>query len=284
MRKPRAEQEGVFHVKHVSGFSAFTLKIAAIVGMACNHVANVFCSLLPDAISVVLYAAGGVTFPIMCFLLVEGYRHTSDVRKYALRLTVFAVISQVPYSLLWGATPNVLWTLLVGLGLLWAYDNLKPRWAFWALTALAYFGTAPFDWGGVGVAMALLFYLLKDRRFGTAIVMLVPFAATTLGPVQALANMSASGLPVLNELVVIFDFNGETTPLFFSYTDPGNHILQAGFYVANFAILGYATLGFGAAAVLLSAYNGRRGRPIKFFFYAFYPAHLLAIWLLSLII
>ncbi len=326
--------------------------------MTCNHVANVFCSLMPDGLAVFLYAVGGVTFPIMCFLLVEGYRHTSDLRKYATRLALFALISQVPYSLLWGPTPNVLWTLLIALGVLWAYDNLKPRWAFWLVLALAYFGTATFDWGSIGVVMALLFYLITNspsvsnrfiqNRFtqndfiqnasgenasgsgffthddsgennsetggfdplasgpesfgaeersqayagafnsavfgkaGLALVMLIPFAATLFDPVTALFGLASSGIPIWAELLAMFDFDASTSALFLSYSDPGLHILQAGFFAANFAIIGYATLGFGAATALLSSYNGRRGRPIKFFFYAFYPAHLFVIWILSL--
>lgn len=67
---------------------------------------------------VALYSLGGLTFPIMAYLLCEGYRHTSSVRRYAERLAVFAVVSQIPYSLLFGATGNVLITLLIGLGML----------------------------------------------------------------------------------------------------------------------------------------------------------------------
>lgn len=266
------------------GITGFTLKMAAIIGMACNHIANVFCYLMPDAMSVVLYSLGGLTFPIMAFLLVEGYFHTSDVRKYALRLAVFALISQVPYSLLWGATPNVLWTLLVGLGLLWAFDNLKPRWLFLPLFLAAYFVTAPFDWGGVGVAMIMLFYLLRNRRGGAAIVMLVPLIASIVSPLQSLADTQALGFNTAEALLAIFDFDTSTTPLPLAYDNPGNHILQAGFYVTNFGLIGYATLGFGLATLLIGFYSGKRGKPLKLFFYAFYPAHLALIWLLSLLV
>ena len=34
----------------------------------------------------------------MCFFLVEGYRYTHSRKKYALRLLIFALISQVPYG------------------------------------------------------------------------------------------------------------------------------------------------------------------------------------------
>ncbi|MBR5259354.1 MAG: conjugal transfer protein TraX [Eggerthellaceae bacterium] len=267
------------------GASAFTLKIAAIVGMTCNHVANVFCTNMPDAAAILLYSLGGVTFPIMCYLLIEGYLHTSNLRKYALRLALFAIISQVPYSLLWGAIPNVLWTLLVCLGLLWAYDNFEKRWQFWLVAAFAYVATAPFDWGGVGIAMAVMFYLLRNQRNGIAIVMLIPLAATAISPICQLAEIYAAyGISPLTELIAIFDFNPETTALFLSMSDAENFILQSGFFVSKFSFIGYGTIGLGLASLLLYAYDGTRGKPLKFLFYAFYPAHLLVIWMISLVI
>ena len=83
-------------MKPMPPVTAFVLKVAAIVGMTCNHVANVFGSELPGGAMVALYSLGGLTFPIMAYLLCEGYRHTSSVRRYTERLAVFAVVSQIP--------------------------------------------------------------------------------------------------------------------------------------------------------------------------------------------
>ena len=70
-------------MKPMPSVTAFALKVAAIVGMTCNHIANVFGSELPGGAMVALYSLGGLTFPIMAYLLCEGYRHTSSVRRYA---------------------------------------------------------------------------------------------------------------------------------------------------------------------------------------------------------
>ena len=267
------------------GISAFALKIVAIASMTCNHVANVFCPLIPSEAAILLYALGGLTFPIMCFLLVEGYRHTSDLRKYARRLALFALISQIPYSLLWGTTPNVMWTLLIGLGIIWAYDNLKQRWVFWLIALGAFFLTDGFDWGGIGLAMALLFHVTRGQRRGIVLTMLVLFISLTLTPALNLCDMQHTyGFSIAEELAAAFDLDPNTSPAFFSYSDAENLILQSGFFTTNFAIIGYALAGFGPATLLLYAYNGHRGRPLKFLFYAFYPAHLALIWLLSLAI
>lgn len=219
--------------------SAFTLKVTAIVGMTCNHVANVFGDTPPGGAMVALYALGGLTFPIMAYLLCEGYRHTSSVRRYADRLGIFAVISQVPYSLLFGATGNVLITLLIGLGMLWSLDHMRNRMlcALVMLAGLLVSGLC--DWGVIGPVMILLFWHLHDRPRGVALAMLVP--------------LLAFGLPALSWVL------SEATPL-------------------SLGVLGYYTIGFGLAALLMLSYNGRRGRPLKWFFYVYYPAHLMVLW------
>lgn len=219
--------------------SAFILKVAAIVGMTGNHVANVFGDTLPGGAMVALYALGGLTFPIMAYLLCEGYRHTSSVRRYAERLGIFAVVSQVPYSLLFGATGNVLITLLIGLGMLWALDHMRNRMLCALVMLAGLLVSSLCDWGVIGPVMILLFWHLHDRPRGVALAMLVP--------------LLAFGLPALSWVLY------EATPL-------------------SLGVLGYYTIGFGLATLLMLSYNGRRGRPLKWFFYVYYPAHLMVLW------
>lgn len=79
------------------GISAFALRIFAIVCMALDHIG--FC--LPKAaFSPYFRIIGRIAFPIFVFLIVNGYRHTHSKPKYALRLGLFAVISQLPFSLM----------------------------------------------------------------------------------------------------------------------------------------------------------------------------------------
>lgn len=156
-------------MKPMPPVTAFVLKVAAIVGMTCNHVANVFGSELPGGAMVALYSLGGLTFPIMAYLLCEGYRHTSSVRRYAERLAVFAVVSQIPYSLLFGATGNVLITLLIGLGMLWLVDHQRQNLVLCALGLLGELAVSSFcDWGIIGPLMILLFWHFHDRPRGVA--------------------------------------------------------------------------------------------------------------------
>lgn len=267
------------------GTSAFVLKMAAIAGMTCNHVANIFATVMPGWLTVLLCLFGGLTFPIMAFLLCEGYRHTSNIRRYATRLAAFAVVSQVPYSLLWGATANVLVTLLIGLGLLWAFDHLRSRLAFAALFAAGIAASSVCDWGIIGPVMICLFYWLRERPHGVALAMLVPALALALPVGADLAEglatwgAAAGGLTVQSPWEVLAALPGAAHLDQAAFT-----INQAGPFITDLGALAYYTAGFALATALMITYNGRRGRPLKWFFYVYYPAHLLALWVLAQVV
>ena len=67
-----------------------------------------------------LRTVGRIAFPIYCFLLVEGFLHTRDWRRYWLRMAAFALISEIPFRLaVWntwaGGSSNVYVELAIGL-------------------------------------------------------------------------------------------------------------------------------------------------------------------------
>lgn len=222
-----------------AGVSSFTLKVVAIVGMTFNHACYIFYPYLPLE-ALMLFGLGGLTFPIMAFLLVEGYRHTSNIKRYASRLFVFALISQVPYSLFLAPSLNVLFTLLIGLGILYLYDRMKNRVAFWLIAAALTAASSISDWGILGPAMILMMRAIPNRRTRIIFPLLLPI----LG----------DGLPFLSDLLTTYDV--ELLP---------------------FAL--YPLVGCTATIPLLLAYNGSRGRPMKWLFYAYYPAHILVLGL-----
>lgn len=222
------------------GLSSFTLKIVAIVGMTLNHAAYIFYPYLPFEAQCAMLAVGGVTFPVMAFLLVEGYRYTSNIRKYAGRLFVFALVSEVPYWLFLSHEGNVLFTLLLGLAALYLYDHMEQRAVFWLVFAAIVAASALCDWGVLGVIMILMIRAVHDRRQRVVYPVLVPVASM--------------GLPRLSALMSTLD-------------------------LVHLPFMLYAFVGCTAAIPLLLSYNGRRGRPLKYFFYAYYPAHILVLGL-----
>ncbi len=87
---------------------------------------------------------GYFTAPVMCWFLVEGYRYTRSVKKYAGRLLIFAVISQLPYYLAFARnhlapwyTLNMIFTLFLCLCLMIAEEKYQIRerkvWLYWEL-------------------------------------------------------------------------------------------------------------------------------------------------------
>jgi hypothetical protein len=175
------------------GLSGSTLKIIAMVTMMIDHfAASVIVGMLQYQVHDqgsyntllneynVMRNIGRVAFPIFCFLLVEGYHYTRNAWKYAIRLSIFAIISEIPFDLaLFNRVvdfshQNVFFTLLIGLltvkcmDLLWQkYQNSFAGWTASAgviiLGAVAadLLGT---DYGSRGVLCIVIFYIFRNSR------------------------------------------------------------------------------------------------------------------------
>ena len=74
--------------------SSFVIKLIAIISMICDHTSDALIGHLSF-----WNIIGRVAFPLFCFQLVIGYKHTRNIEKYLLRLFLFGLISQVPFSL-----------------------------------------------------------------------------------------------------------------------------------------------------------------------------------------
>jgi hypothetical protein len=204
----------------------------------------VFADQLPLWLESILFLPGGMTFPIMAFLLTEGYRHTRDVKRYGQRLLVFAVIALVPFRWAIGGWFNVLFTLLLGLIVIYYYDHMENRVMFWLLFGGAVVLSLFCDWSFIGVPMILIYHAVKDEKLRVALPILLPWLYY---------------LPSLMAAVQLNGFEGFTV------------FLPAWCFVY---------VGCTASIFLLRRYNGERGPAIKWTFYAYYPAHLLVLALL----
>ncbi len=75
------------------------LKLLLCVSMLADHIALLFFS--PGAtIYVAFRSLGRMALPLACYLLVEGYYHCAKKSRYAFRLGVFAIFSEIPYAYL----------------------------------------------------------------------------------------------------------------------------------------------------------------------------------------
>lgn len=223
--------------------SGTTLKWIAVISMLIDHTAEVLINhnaALTDPIWAQIYVLmrgiGRIAFPIYAFLLVEGFLHTRDVKKYLARMLTFAVVSEIPFDLAVFHTPfywgyqNVFFALFLGL-LALAGENVVHQSSgmfagagLWkqAFVLILCVGTAQLincDYGAFGVFFIILLYMTRyDKKTQT----------------------------VLGAISLIWELPG---------------------------ILAF---------IPIRLYNGTRGRcGNRYFFYAFYPAHLLALWVVG---
>lgn len=182
----------------------FTLKWIAIASMIIDHFGSIIMDgvLAPYRVDGVIYftsdmpwfirsapmikevceALGSVAFPIFCFLLVEGFLHTSNRLRYGLRIGLFALLSEIPFNLahsntIWHPSlQNVLFTLCVGVftlyAIAWSQERLAARRAACVLSVigitLAGAGLAFLirsEYVFLGILCIVLLYVLRANRY-----------------------------------------------------------------------------------------------------------------------
>ena len=165
--------------------SVFALKILAILAMSLDHIAAVFLSPI-NMPYLLMRGFGRIAFPIFCFLIVEGYYHTRDVKKYMIRLAGFALVSEIPFDLCFYQKPfywqhqNVFFTLALGLITIYAIDEIKKRFSTSYIKALVLqfaviilaMTTAWFlstDYSMLGILIIIAFYVGRGNIIQIAI-------------------------------------------------------------------------------------------------------------------
>lgn len=236
------------NTKGVFTMSRDSIKMVAMLTMLINHIANVF---LPagQPLTNLCLCIGYFTAVTMCFFLVEGYGCTHSKRRYAGRLLGFAVLAQLPYQLAFPANGiagfvqfNMLFTLLLCFLVLLVQEKIRDRVLRGVCIVLLLCASLFCDWALLAPVFTLLFAWAGGNRTRQK----ASFGAAAL----LYGGMAGLGSGQVWEAV------GCAVPILVS------------------------------AFVILYLYNGRRaarGRTFyKWFFYAFYPAHLLVLGLLRL--
>ena len=205
---------------------------------------------------------GRIAFPIFAFMIVEGYYHTHNLKKYLLRLLAFALISEIPFNLMYGAQvfypyhQNVLWTFLISLGVIIGIEKAKEKNKLWltilvsvllSLLGIILGFAGMVDYYGTGVATVLVFYFFRGRKWWCY-----------LGQFLCLLWINWELLGGLYYPVTVFGIELE--------------LVQQGF-----AML---------ALIPIWLYKGRQGhhsKPFQIACYAFYPVHILVLAAIMLI-
>lgn len=224
------------------------IKFIAIITMTFNHIAH---GLMTSG--TLLYEVfediGYFTAVTMCYFLVEGYHHTRDLKKYAIRLFVFGVIAEVPFLISQGFMevgfyqPDILFTLLICLGILCVMNSGIQMWMKILIITVLVVLSLPCDWSFMLPLMTVLFEKSngEHRRIAASygIITLVFFV------LNYASYLSRGMIPAL---------------------------FHAGGTVIGILVSGAMVIGF---------YSGEKGTHLakfnRWFFYVYYPAHLAVI-------
>ena len=225
------------------------LKLIACIAMFIDHFGHAIVPGLSMPFMAELYYAcrviGRIAFPIYCFLLAEGMRHTRNPVKYIGRLAIGILLAELPFDILfeggisWQAQ-SVMVTLTLGAMMLWCIQKTEKKWlkVLMAVPFAILAELAECDYGGWGIAMIAVFGLF-DRL-----------------------SMQLFGLLLVNYLMDSFPVS------FFGIGIP----------IQLFAVLAMVPVAFYSGRKITHS------RGIQWAFYLFYPVHLLIIWMILLIL
>lgn len=321
------------------GISGSTIKIIAVITMLIDHVAAALLTRIVISrgffyamgneqrliewmkvngllliVTQLMRLIGRLGFPIFCFLLVEGFQKTRNVKKYAIRLGLFALISEIPFNLAltgWVWDPeyqNVYFTLLIGILALWTFDNIAKldpaKWIQVLLTvggilllppraALVVYnivtGVLSFFAGFFGMGMGV--YERNLPLFGCAYIVCLGVMLTVWGIYRRkreydkawrmCGTMAALAVAMVAADLLQTDYSGMgvlTIAVMYALRKNKVGSMAGGCVTLTAMSLSEITAFF--ALIPISLYNGERGLKMKYFFYIFYPAHLLIIWLI----
>lgn len=213
-------------VRQKFGLSSFGLKLIAILTMTIDHMGFI---LFPQALW--MRGIGRLAFPVFCFTLTEGFRHTHDLKRYMQRMLVVGLLSEIPFNLaeagqIWSIShQNVFFTLLVGLIMLYYCEKMSGTVMKAEVVIVAMF-VAEFlhtDYGALGVLLIAIFWFTREHKWYQAVL--------------------GGGWNFLFRIP----------------------IQDAGIF----------------AILPIALYNGKKGRNTGYFFYLYYPVHLLILYGIS---
>ena len=255
----------------VAGISGYWLKMIAVITMLIDHSAAAILEeilrRMPSwgpitmynwqnwyRLDLVLRGIGRMAFPIYCFLLVEGFTYTHSKVKYAIRLFIFAFISEIPFDMAlfksyWDMNHNnVFFTLLIGLLTIWAADFVMEHLA---------------DGTNEKISPILL------RILRTILLVGIFLVGCVVASKVFCCDYGASGICAI---YVLYMFRNQRLVGF------ATAVVLLGIMSGTLELLALLML------IPMYFYNGTRGKQHKYFFYAFYPVHLLILALICQVI
>lgn len=231
--------------------SSYHLKMIAIIAMAIDHIAWAFVP-TESALGIVMHVIGRLTAPIMSYFIAEGFYYTHNLKKYIIRMAIFAAVSHFAFSYYETGTftntetTSVIYTLLLGLLALsvWYSSKLTIGYKVLLIVLLCVFAMYG-DWWFLTVLWTLFFGVFRGNKK------------------KQFISFGVVGL-VVWLIPLLYSLNYNPAHWY-------RNLFQLGIYLA---------------IPLLYKYNGSLGgnKNMKWLFYIFYPAHLFVIGIIAWVI
>jgi hypothetical protein len=232
-----------------------TLKYIAIIAMTLDHIAA-FTNFISPVCYFIFKFIGRITFPIMCFFIAQGFKYTSNKKRYALRLLSFALISQIPWILLYENTLltfniffklNTIFTLLFSYLFIWNLNSNNKKSLKVVLSISLILLSLLCDYKFIGIIYILYFYYLENKNQKLYLPLLL-LTCATLNILLTLTTTSNAFSLLSNTIIYLGLFL--TIPLLYFYNNKTS---------------------------IKSKFN-------KYLFYFYYPLHLLGIFFINILI
>lgn len=283
--------------------SSFILKMIAVITMLMDHSGDALIGNFSW-----LNIVGRIAFPLFAFQLVIGYRHTHNLKKYMLRMLIFAAISQAPFSILNKKVDptilNIFVTLFFGLAVLALYDMYielhgnkyflflknKKRIPILSKTKevipkneskniisknkVLFFNIVKF----IYIILIIILCQAINTDYGSWGILLIllihifyPYQTKIVDKqYSSIKQVKVSKYSVMSFLMIMFGMS------LLKYVD----LIGV---IKTYNVI-YLTIFTFIPSILMLLYNGKKGKECKMFFYIFYPAHLIILDILRAII
>ena len=227
--------------------TSFTLKVLAAIFMLCDHINDAIFGQFS-----ILNLIGRMAFPIFAYQLVQGYIHTKDKKKHLLKLLMFAIISEIPFDLIVSTISttkylNVLFTFFLATLGMYLSEKINNNY----LRTIIIIGISIIshiinvDYGAFGIILIYIFYYFETNKIK-----------------NKKMKMTIITFLLCNLKYLSFAFNNPTSETI-------NKYFMCGIF-ASFAI------------IFINQYNYKEGKKLKYFFYIFYPLHMIILYFIHI--
>ena len=262
-------------ISHIQFLTGNSLKVIAVLTMVIDHLCKIVLQWLlsnywgvmvdngqmsweqfqqiDNFIRFDLQSVGTIAFPLFCFLLAEGFRYTRDKKRYIGLMFIFALISEIPFDI----------------GFFSEYSQMEGTFPFYLKYQNVFFT----------LFLGLLTLVCLERLSCKSEIRTEKIKSVILQVI------CVAVLALVAELIRC-DY-GMQGILFISafYICRNHRIYQVLLFLLAYmgATGNQPPLCTLLACLIILLYNGKRGKlKLKYFFYAFYPAHILVLYLIQI--